>query len=99
MKKIIISIFLTTVFAAGCKPCSTLEERICIDLGSKCEKWKSLGKPGIPSEDQDEYRSGRKKLVSVVLESLGLIERNAQACQGLSSNYDALIVPIKKALQ
>ncbi|EMY76846.1 hypothetical protein LEP1GSC060_3165 [Leptospira weilii serovar Ranarum str. ICFT] len=58
-----------------------------------------MGKPGVPSEDQDQYRSGRRKLVGVILESVGLMERNAQACQGISSNYDALIVPLKKSVE
>ncbi|MBM9499659.1 hypothetical protein JWG44_05270 [Leptospira sp. 201903071] len=99
MKRIIMSVFVLLVLLVGCKPCSDLETKICADLGEKCEKWKSLGKPGLPPEDQDEYRSGRRKLISAVLENVGLLERNAQACQGLSSNYETLIVPIKKAVQ
>ncbi|EMF98286.1 hypothetical protein LEP1GSC123_1750 [Leptospira borgpetersenii str. 200701203] len=58
-----------------------------------------MGKPGLPTEDQDQYRSGRRKLVGILLESVGLMERNAQACEGLSSNYDALIVPLKKSME
>ncbi|AVV51625.1 MULTISPECIES: hypothetical protein [Leptospira] len=100
MKKILIfGIILSAVVMIGCKPCSDLEAKICADLGEKCEKWKSMGKPGLPSEDQDQYRSGRKKLIGILLESVGLMERNAQACQGLSSNYEALIIPLKKSLE
>ncbi|WP_036096473.1 hypothetical protein [Leptospira weilii] len=99
MKKTLILGMILSVAMIGCKPCSDLEAKICADLGSKCEKWKSMGKPGVPSEDQDQYRSGRRKLVGVILESVGLMERNAQACQGISSNYDALIVPLKKSVE
>ncbi|AXR63548.1 hypothetical protein [Leptospira mayottensis] len=99
MKKVLIGLILTTVVMIGCKPCSDLEAKICTDLGEKCEKWKSMGKPGVPTEDQDQGRSGRKKLVGILLESVGLMERNAQACQGLSSNYDALIISLKKSVE
>ncbi|ALO27905.1 MULTISPECIES: hypothetical protein [Leptospira] len=99
MKKVLIGLILVMVVMIGCKPCSDLETKICTDLGEKCEKWKSMGKPGLPTEDQDQYRSGRRKLVGILLESVGLMERNAQACEGLSSNYDALIVPLKKSME
>ena len=32
----------------GCNNCEKLEEKMCADLGSDCEQWKELGKPGIP---------------------------------------------------
>lgn len=95
-------IFLTALLSigvVGCKPCSDLEARICSDLGPKCEKWKALGKPGLFSTDQDQYRSGRRKLVAVLLESLGLVEANAQVCQNMSNNYDSLIDRLKQSIQ
>ncbi|RHX94295.1 hypothetical protein DLM76_09370 [Leptospira yasudae] len=99
MKKLIFLAALLSVGVVGCKPCSDLEARICADLGPKCEKWKALGKPGLPSADQDQYRSGRRKLVAVLLESAGLVEANAQVCQSMSSNYDSLIERLKQSIQ
>ncbi|MCG6167060.1 hypothetical protein LFX25_04600 [Leptospira sp. FAT2] len=99
MKKILFLTALLAIGSIGCKPCSDLEARICSDLGPKCEKWKTLGKPGMPSADQDQYRSGRRKLIGVLLESVGLLEANAQVCQGMSSNYDSLIERLKQSIQ
>lgn len=87
----------TALFFVGCKPCTNLETRICADLGDKCEKWKSMGKPGLPNEEHDQNR--RKKIFTVLAESVGLIEKNAQMCQGLTANYDALIESLKKSVQ
>ncbi|RHX80880.1 hypothetical protein EHQ05_13990 [Leptospira yasudae] len=99
MKKIIFLAVLFSIGLTGCKPCSDLEARICADLGTKCEKWKVLGKPGLPSADQDQYRSGRRKLVAVLLESAGLVEANAQVCQSMASDYDSLIDRLKRSVQ
>ncbi|WP_016752420.1 hypothetical protein [Leptospira kirschneri] len=99
MKKTLILGIIFSLAMISCKPCSELETKICTDLGAKCEKWKSMGKPGLPPEDQDQYRSGKRKLIGVLLESVDLMERNAQACQGLSSNYEAIISSLKKSVQ
>ncbi|TGM53485.1 hypothetical protein [Leptospira adleri] len=97
MKKIWILGTIIALFFVGCKPCSNLEARICSDLGEKCEKWKSLGKPGLPNDSHDENR--RKKLFTVLAESVGLIEKNAQMCQGLTANYDKLIESLKGSVK
>ncbi len=48
MKKTLILGIILLMTMIGCKPCSDLEAKICTDLGAKCEKWKSMGKPGLP---------------------------------------------------
>lgn len=74
-----------------------METRICADFGEKCEKWKSLGKPVLPNDSHDENR--RKKLFTVLAESIGLIEENAQMCQGLNANYEKLIESLKGSVK
>lgn len=84
----------------GCdnKPCQTLENKLCQDLGPFCATWKAHGKPGMPTGDQAEFRHGSRAATDRALIAAGLSEPNADVCAAIEDNYAATMFSIKQAM-